>query len=235
MKKSIEKKNFFLAYAALIYSMFLLFALINSFCGKTSERWTFIYMFTQQSNIVALVWFLSFGITTFLKLPRLEKLTNNVTVMTAVTVYISITFFIVAFVLSPVYAGKFNPMSSFGEFALHNMTTVMMWLYFFLVKGDGKMKPVYCLYILIYPLIYVIVNLIVGYNVNYESGDAAFAYNFINPNSYPNFFVYILVLLLLILIFGMFGFLLMRLKNYINRNYHEEISQLEGETHEKNS
>lgn len=214
-----NRRELFLGYGAIIYGLYLLFILVNEFASRTQEHWRFFYAFTQQSNIIAMCWFLLFGISAFVGKP-LYKAVRNKTVMTAINVYMSITFFIVLFVLNPVYKGRWHPFSSASEFMLHNATTIMVFLYFFLVEGNGESRNASCLYILIYPLLYVIANLIIGGNVLYLDGRAAYAYDFISPNSYGNIGIYIGVLALLIAIFAIFGLLLIKLKRMIDREYH---------------
>jgi len=217
-----KKKSLILGYVALIYAMFLAFSLISSLAARTTDVWSYFYMFTQQSNMLCLIWLILFGIGCFKRDDsKLKKFSQNKLIMIALTVYISITFFIVALVLTPVYKGEFAPFSSTAEFMHHNATAIVMWLLLFLIPGNGNVNIKKVPLVLIYPLIYVIANLIVGANVTYSDGNSAYAYGFINPNSYPNVFVYILVLIGLILIFGGFAVGLTAFKKYVNKNYHE--------------
>ena len=212
--RATEKQKLFYGYVALIYSLFLLFHLISNFCGRTEEHWRFFYAFTQQSNILVLLWLAGYGLCAFSKRP-IRRVFHNRILITALTVYISITFFIVALVLNPVYAGAWQPLSTSAEFLTHNMTPVVMWLYFFIVPGEGTLKAKHAGLVLIYPLLYVAANLLIGANVQYLNGQAAYAYGFINPNSYPNLLVFAGVILGLVLVFVVFGLLLIKLKNRI--------------------
>lgn len=214
----MQDKNKILGFTALVYALLLCFVLVSNFAGRSSEHWAFFYAFTQQSNIIALIWLILFGVSRFKSFPdKFQKIIDHKLTLTAVTVYISITFFIVALVLDPIYTGSYQPLSSSFEFFLHNATPVLLWFYFFLVPGEGKLKYRYALYILIYPLLYVFLNLYLGFNVTYESGDPAFAYGFINPNSYGgNYVVYVLVLLSLIAIFASFGVGLIHFKSKLS-------------------
>lgn len=209
--KECKKNQLLQGYVALIYAMFLTFTLLSNFAGREAEHWRFFYAFTQQSNIIILFWLYGFGIDCFKPMPW-HKIVRNQTLITAITVYISITFFIVAFVLDPIYTGSWNPVKSTGEFFHHNLTPVVMWLYFFIVQGEGTLKYRKALYILIYPLLYVGANLILGATVTYLDGKPAYAYGFINPGSYPNLLIFGLVILGLIAIFTLFGILLIKLK-----------------------
>ena len=217
-----KKRELLLGFAAIIFGMFLTFSLLSSLTKKDSGYWTYFYMFTQQSNILCAIWMILFGIGCYLKEgSKLKKFTQNKLLIIALTVYISITFFIVALVLSPIYNGSFDPFSSTPEFMHHNATPIVMWFFFFLIPGVGRVNIKTSPLILIYPLCYVIMNLIVGANTTFPSGEKAYAYGFINPNSYPNIFIYVLVLVGLIIIFGGFSIGLTAFKNYINKHYHE--------------
>ncbi len=209
--KETKRKNEMLAFTALIYALFLTFTLITNFTGRENEHWRFFYAFTQQSNIIILIWLLFFGITT-LTGSKLNKVVRNNTLITALTVYISITFFIVAFVLDPIYNGSWNPLKSAPELLHHNITPVVMWYFFYLVEGVGPIQYKKALYVLIYPFLYVIANLLLGANVKYLNGTPAYAYGFINPNNYPNLAVFVLVIIGLIAIFTLFGILLIKIK-----------------------
>ena len=223
MNKNItEKQKLFHSYIALIYAMFLLFYLISNFCGRTQEHWRFFYAFTNQSNIMVLLWLTGYGLCAFCNLP-IRRFIHSKIVITALTVYISITFFIVAFVLTPIYTGAWQPLSSSGEFLTHNVTPVVMWIYFFIVPGEGSLKMKHAALVLIYPILYLAANLLVGANIKYLNGSAAYAYNFINPNGYPNLLVFAGVILGLVVIFAVFGSLLIVMKNRI-----EKISESKG-------
>lgn len=216
----MKKKELFLGYIALIYSITLLFVLISNFTGKYSEQWRFFYQFTQQSNILVLIWLVLFGVSVFVKTP-FEKFVRNKIVMTSLTVYISITYFIVALVLDPVYTGAFEPLSSSSELWLHHLTPIMMWIMFFLVKGEGILTIKKSLLSLIYPLLYVVLNLIVGSTIKFLDGSSAYAYGFINPESYGgNFLILLVVILVLLGIFSLFTVGLTKFKNYIDSEYH---------------
>jgi len=224
MKPNVKYKELKLGFAALVYSLILLLvlanSLVNSIIKPDTEWWGFWYMFTNQSNIIVFVWLLCYGIGTFVD-GRVKKFAENNTVITAVTVYISITFFIVATVLEPFYKAKFDPLNSLF---LHFASAIVMWFFFFFVKGNGSTKYRQAFFILIYPFLFTVLNLIVGYNVNFISdGRPAFAYDFINPNSYGNIGIFIVVILLLIGIFGGFGILLIKFKRFIIKNYHLKL------------
>lgn len=215
-----KKRDLFLGYLAIIFSITLTFILINNFSARSAEKWRFFYAFTQQSNIIVLVWLVLFGIHAFTK--KLSFVRNRV-LMTAITVYISITYLIVALVLNPIYSGSWNPLVSGSEFWLHHLTPVVMWIYYFLVKGEGKLNIVNSLLTLSYPLLYFFINLIIGATLTYQDGSKAYAYFFINPDTYKgSYLILMLVMLGLLLVFSGFTFLLSKMKTYIDIIYHSD-------------
>lgn len=222
MDTNKQYKSLRLGFAALVYALILFFVLLSSMSGgiisSTSDSWGFWYYFTNQSNIIVLVWLILFGIGT-IKGGKAQKLAENNTVITAVTVYISITFFIVATVLEPFYSGKFEPLNSLF---LHFASAIVMWFFFFFVKGHGSQKYRQAFYMLIYPFVYLIVCQIVGHTTNFIDGKPAFPYAFINPSTYGNVGVFIVVILLLIGIFGGFGVLLIKFRRFLTR-YHQTL------------
>ncbi len=219
----MKKKNeLFLGYLSIIYAITLLFILVNNFAGRTQEKWRFFYAFTQQSNILLLIWFILFGVFAFTNKVTFVK---NRILMTALTVYISITYFIVALVLDPVYAGVWIPTKSGNELWLHHLSPIIMWIYFFKVKGEGNLNVKNALLSLIYPFIYFIFNLIIGANFTYLDGKKAYAYSFINPDTYGgNYFILSLLILGLLFAFSLFTFTLTKLKLYVDENYHIDES-----------
>lgn len=216
-----KRRDLLLGYFAFIFAITLLFVLINSLTGRTEDHWRFIYAFTQQSNILVLIWLVLFGLSAF-GVKKLDGFVRNRIIMTALAVYISITYFIVALVLDPVYAGAFNPVKDGGELWLHHLSPIVVWIFFFLVEGKGSITKKQSFLTLIYPLLYVIVNLFIGANVLYANGDKAYAYDFISPHTYGNnYFIFLIVILVLLAIFSLFAILLGKLKLYFDKNYHD--------------
>lgn len=217
-----KRRELTLGFTSLLYAVSLLFILVSNFAGRTSERWRFFYAFTQQSNILVLIWLILFGISRFIKIDKMNFLTHKLTLI-SLTVYISITYLIVAFVLNPIYTGSWNPLKNASELWLHHLTPFVMWLFFFFVKGHGEVKPLRALYALVYPFAYVVLNLVLGFTVKYENGNPAFAYGFLNPASYGNnAFIYIIVILVLIVVFGGFTLGTTYLKNTLDNTLSEE-------------
>ena len=224
--KQLQKRDYFIGFSALIYGLFLFFNLLNNLLSRTSEVWRFFYQFTQQSNLLSSIWLILLGLSTFFAWEKVYTFVTKKIVIVAVTVYMSITFFIVLFILNPVFAGRWIPLSNTYEFLFHNATTIVVWFFYFLIKGNGTLQSKQTPLVLLYPFFYVILNLIVGYSTTYLSGQAAFAYGFINPGSYGNnFLIYILVLLVLVVIFTLFTLGLMAFKKRINLLYFDEIEK----------
>jgi len=219
--KQLSKKEVLVGYFSLIYGFYLFFVLVSNYFDRSNDYWRFFYQFTQQSNIIVSLWLILLGLSTFFKWDRINHFVQQKIVIVAVTLYISITFLIVLFVLNPFYMGLWDPFSSTAEFMLHHASALVMWVLFFFVEGKGELIYKKIVFTLIYPLLYVILNLVVGYTTTYYTGEQAFAYGFINPNSYNNnFLIYSFVLLVLVLIFGGFSIGLVKLKLYINKVYH---------------
>jgi hypothetical protein len=219
--KQLSKKEVLVGYFSLIYGFYLFFVLISNYFDRSNDYWRFFYQFTQQSNIIVSLWLILLGLSTFFKWEKINLFLQQKIVIVAVTLYISITFLIVLFVLNPFYMGLWDPFSSTAEFMLHHASALVMWVLFFFIEGKGELTYRKIIFTLIYPLFYVILNLVVGYTTTYYTGEQAFAYGFINPNSYNNnFLIYSFVLLVLVLIFGGFSIGLVKLKLYINKVYH---------------
>ena len=218
-----------LGFFALIYAMFLIFVMINSavgyFIALKSEGWAFFCMFTYQTNFFIMLWLLCFGITRFKWThSRFSHFVTNRNLMTALTIYITLTFFIVALVLDPLYKNRFNPVEQSGFFT-HNLTPVIMWLYFFLVPGHGKIRYRNIPYILIYPAAYLILSIIIGASITMTqgqfAGQSAYAYGFIDYNTYPHVAVFVTVLMLIGAALAGLCFLLMRFKKFLIKHYYE--------------
>ncbi|MCL2599097.1 MAG: Pr6Pr family membrane protein [Firmicutes bacterium] len=228
IKLNPNYKEFRVGFMAFVYALVLLLVLASGMTGGYADPdangWSFWYMFTNQSNILVCLWLICYGIGCFVD-GRAKRIAENNTVIVAVTLYISITFFIVATVLEPFYSGHYDLLVSNTSFILHAASTLVMWVYFFMVRGKGGLKYKNALLCLIYPFLFVMVNLVVGYNVKWAvgeyAGQQAFAYNFINPNSYGgNILVFVIVIALLIGIFGSLGVLLIRFRKFLNKYYH---------------
>ena len=209
-------------YAALAYGILLSFVLIDRFIfafllDVTDDWWRFFYLFTYQTNIMVAVWSISYAVGKLFNLPKLLKIVENKVLVIIITVNTLIVFFIVFFVLNPVFEGEWQPFESLSELLNHNLSTVFMMIYFIAVPGVGVLKKTDAITVLIYPFIYFFIHTFVGLNFNFKDGNPAFNYGFINPTNYSeNFIVFIILFVSLVAIFGALGFVLIQLKNKIS-------------------
>jgi len=217
--KTLTKQSW-LTYAALAYGLLLAIVLVEKFLtdflfDPTDDWWRFIYLFTYQTNIMVATWSLCYGIGHLFQLKKLLNFILKKIVIIIITVNTLIVFFIVFFVLNPVFQGEWQPFSSLSELLNHNLSTVFMVIYFFAVTGMGKLRNSDAVTVLIYPFVYFIIHTIVGLNVNFKSGEPAFNYGFINPTNYANLFVFAGIFIALVGIFGALGFGLIKLKQRV--------------------
>jgi len=217
MKKEISK-----GVSALLYAILLFFVLVNSFINTDVDKWRYFYQFTQQTNILIFYWLLIYGLSKIRG--KNSKIATNKYVLLGLTMNATITFLIVAFVLRPFYIGAFNPIEDAGELFFHQLTPMLMLIFFYFVKPNKSYDIRHVPLVLIYPLIYLIINLIVGFSFNFSDGTKAFAYGFINPLNYGNFLFFILAIIGLIIFFGLVSIGLAKFKNYI-----ESIDELENQ------
>jgi hypothetical protein len=216
----VMKQNV-LTYAALAYGILLSFVLVDRFIfafllDVTDDWWRFFYLFTYQTNIMVAVWSICYGLGKLLNRPNLLKIIENKVLVIIITVNTLIVFFIVFFVLNPVFEGEWQPFESLSELLTHNLSTVFMMIYFIAIPGVGVLKKKDAITVLIYPFIYFFIHTFVGLNFNFKDGKPAFNYGFINPTNYSeNFIVFIILFVSLVAIFGALGFVLIQLKNKI--------------------
>ena len=105
----------------------------------------------------------------------------------------ALTFFIVALVLAP----------------------IVMWIYFFIVPGTGKLKLRHSFIVLVYPLLYLGLNFWMGANIKLLDGSAAYAYGFMNPYGYQSLNKFIAALLGLMAVVLIFAMIMIGFKNRI--------------------
>jgi hypothetical protein len=221
--KTLTKQSW-LTYAALAYGLLLAIVLVEKFLtdflfDPTDDWWRFIYLFTYQTNIMVATWSLCYGIGNLFQLKKLLDFILKKIVIIIITVNTLIVFFIVFFVLDPVFQGEWQPLSSLSELLNHNLSTVFMVIYFFAVPGIGKLKNVDAVTVLIYPFVYFIIHTIVGSTVEFKPGGdefgPAFNYDFINPSNYENIMTFVVIFIALVAIFGALGFGLIKLKQRV--------------------
>lgn len=224
-----------LAFITTLYGAYLALYMISNFFGVYAPAanvdlpiddqrywWQFFYFFTQQNNMLLIAWCLAFGLSSFFGWKRVYHFVNQRIVLVSLTVYLSIVFIIVALVQNPIFTGAWLPFKSSSEFIYHNFSSIFMWLMFFFIPGEGKVKPVSAWWILIYPFVYFIAHTFIGLFVTFPNGDMAFNYQFINPLNYAgsNYVVWVVLIVALVGIFGVFGLGLIAFKNYLDRNFY---------------
>jgi len=242
-EKDIKKKEMTLGFLAVIYGTILLLVITSEtvyfFKTDGSDGWFYsLHMFTNQSNFFIAVWFACYGVTRFIgQESKFSKFVCNRILITVITVYITITFLVVAFVLAPIYKGHFIHGIDGALLFTHLVTPIVMWIYFFLVQGNGNLKYRHAWYILAYPICYALVNLLLGavlrlrntaeWLIDSESGDwvyipgeKAYAYDFLNPYCYPNMFLFVLTILGLATFFGLLGMCLIKFKRYLVKTFY---------------
>ncbi|MDR3329843.1 MAG: Pr6Pr family membrane protein [Mycoplasmataceae bacterium] len=216
--KKLNQKEIVLGLIGLIYAFVLLLVLINA--AVASKEWHFYLFFTNESNFYCCIWFLLYGIVAFSpKLVKLRQFVTHAVTMTSVLVYMTVTFLIVAFWLYPIYKGEWIP-SLFDDpstLFTHLLTFVLMVLFYFLVKGTGKVNFVHVIYVLIYPIAYLITVEIVG------SCTEWYPYDFLTPSLYgtdaKGIAIFGAVILALVAIFYGIGFGLSKLKHTIDQHH----------------
>jgi hypothetical protein len=215
-----HKRSILLAYGAFLYGTFMLFTLISSYNSYLTDQWTFFYYYSNQTNILVTAWMLLYSYSVFRNNERFYNFLTKRIILVSLTVYMAIVYLLVVFILEPLFLGLWVPFG--GVFApyLHVTTPFMVWIYFFLVPGNGSLKAKQIAYLTIYPALFLVSNLIIGATVRYEDGTAAYAYDFINPNTYPNIFVFIVVIIGLAAFFSLFGLGILRFKKYLLKAYY---------------
>jgi hypothetical protein len=214
--KKFDKAQIKLGFFTLVCSAVLLIFIINMIFSDWYDLppgyW--LVTFTAQSNVFVLVWLCGFGITRFgLVDSKFSKFIQNRLVMLAVTLYIAITFFVSVFVIWSVFDGKMT-LNKVLDY-LHLATPVIMFVYYFLVKGTGEIgKKSYI--VLVYIIIYFTVALIIAFITDYGWGD----YTFLDPLSYVSlaWYVFALFVLFVGILLLMYG--LIKFKEYLDKVYY---------------
>jgi hypothetical protein len=232
----ISRRHIQLAFFTLLYAFFLTFLLVTRYVARyapVSEAmllleenvnrpypWQFFYLFTFQNNMLVAIWGWLFSLSIFFKWKKIYEFVTKKVVLIVLTVNLAIVFLIVLFVLNPVFAGQWDPFESSSEITTHNLTPFFVFIMFFLIPGNGKLKNIHALYALIYPFVYFIIHTIIGSTLTFRDGAPAFNYGFINPGNYPNIFSFMIVFIVLVAIFGAFGWMLIQFKKYLEKHYY---------------
>ena len=218
-------KQSWLTYVIFAYGLLLTGVLIEKFIvgfllDPTDDWWRFWYLFTYQTNIMVAAWSVAYGLGKVLNWENVLNWLTKKIVVIIITVNTLIVFLIVFFVLNPVFEGEWNPFSSLSELLTHNLSTVLMSMVFLMIPGNGVLKNKTAITVLVYPFAYFILHTIIGLSFEFKPGGdefgPAFNYGFVNPNNYPNLFVFMGIIVILVGIFGAIGFGLIQLKNKIH-------------------
>ena len=214
-----DGRNKTLGYFALLYGIILFFLLFENLFwyihNPDYPGWGFIYMFTNQANLIMMSWLLLFGFSHFLGRPsRLMSFSSHPLVVSAVTLYISIVFLVVLFILFPFYKAKFaDHLINDGVMLFtHFLSIAVAFTFFFFIRtGSVKRTWLSAVFLLIYPLSFLILNFIIGFTVG------KFAYDFINPTAYSHIGLYVFAMVSLAAAFWFLGFLILLLQRHINK------------------
>lgn len=227
----LTRRDYNLAYTALLYGFFLTFLLVTRYFARYAPianpeldrpyAWEFFYLFTFQNNILVAVWAWLFSLSSFFRWDKVYTFVTKKIVLMVLTVNVAIVFLIILFVLNPVFAGQWDPFESSSEIITHNATPFFMFFMFFLIRGNGSLKNLDAVYALIYPFVYFIFHTIIGNSLTLRDGEPAFHYGFINPGNYPNLFVFALVFIALVAFFGAFGWVLIQFKKHLETHYYD--------------
>ena len=211
---------------AALYSFYLFLVLANGFAQyitdtspNAAQNWQFFYYFTTQSNILVLLWLVTFAIAT-LGSGRLSVVANrlvNKGIVLGLTLYMIVVFFVVACILDPFYAGAFQPVPSGGQLYEHVISPMLMLVIYLVYPLRGKTSWRTVLAWMSYLILYVCLANIVGARTYFhDDGTAAYPYNFLNPHNYANIALYLLTILGLTLVCFLVGMGLMRLRRQFN-------------------
>ena len=217
-----RKREIALGYFALLYGAILFFLLLDNLFWyiRYSQAYRFIYMFTNQANLLMMLWLFLFGITRFIKKDTRAKrfATHHITVA-AVTLYMTIVFLVVVLVLFAFYRSLFaDHLVGYGVWLFtHLISIIIMHVFFFLVRtGAVRSAWLVSVYLLIYPLLFLAMSFIIGFTTD------AFPYDFLDPHFYPHIAVYVVSLVGLATAFWAIGFLILLLQRYLWRNLGEK-------------
>ena len=208
-----------LGYFALLYGFVLFFLLIENLFwyihNPDLPGWGFIYMFTNQANLLMMVWLLLFGFSHFFVFAkRLKNFTSHHMIVAAITLYISIVFLVVLFVLFPFYKAKFaDHLINDGVMLFtHLLSVIIMFVFFFFIQtGAVRRAWLSAFFLLVYPLLFLILNFAIGFSVG------QFAYDFINPTSYPHVAWYVVSMVCFAVAFWLLGFLILLLQRHLKK------------------
>jgi hypothetical protein len=108
-KYIVERKDKIIGVLCFVYSLILLFIIVDLF-GESCSQYglsgfaSTAEQFTTLSNVIFMVWMCLFSLTCFFpnKLKKLKSFVTNILVTTSVLVYLTVTFLTVVFNLTPI-------------------------------------------------------------------------------------------------------------------------------------
>jgi hypothetical protein len=206
---------------AAVYSVYLFLVLADSLCeyltdtSPTAEpAWQFVYYFTNQSNILVLVWLIAFAVANLGGGPMAARARRLVTqpVVVGRTLYMVVVFIVVACILNPFYTGAFEPVPTGAGLFVHVGTPILMVVLYLAYPWPGRATWRTVLAWMAYLWFYVVLANVVGSLAWWRDGTRAYPYNFLNPHTYPNGGVYALAIIGLSIACFALGCGLVRLK-----------------------
>lgn len=236
-----RKTEIKLAIAYTIFSFLLFLVLINSLFmyikgiksainyeedGKTVKSvdpwWYYFVFFTYQSNYAVLIYFILYIISIFCpKYKKLYSFTHNRFCISAITLYITITFLVVLALLDPIYNAEWDIVDA-G--VCHSFCPIAMWfLYVFCPTNSKctyswKKKELWIDvgYLLIYPVLYLVLVLVL-----HATTGCRFPYGFLDyeTNGIGSFIGYFIGLLIC---FSLLGIGLLFLKQQIDKKIYAD-------------
>jgi len=228
-----KSKSYFFGIIALAAGLLLAFVLIDQIVDVAKvqpEIWAVFYFFTIHANIFALVWLVIFGVTRFIKKRTfLHKFADSQAVLTALALYMFITFFVMATLLTPIWDGRWVDGLTRHALWFHLIFPLVIMLFWFFLNHSKPPRFRSALYMLIYPIAYLGFNMILAntitpreweYEIAGNTIQGGFAYPFINPSSYPHVALFILAMIGLAAAVWGLGVLFILIK----RKLHKELN-----------
>jgi len=205
---------------AAIYAVYLFLVLAEGLSedlmhvGTADPAWQFPYYFTNQSNILLLIWMVIFSVANLGQgalAERAGRLVNQA-VATGLTLYMVVVFVIVACILNSFYSAQFEPVPSGGSLYLHVISPMLMLAIYLLYPWRGQATWRTVLAWMAYLFLYVILANVVGTFARWADGTQAYPYNFLNPHNYPGVALYLATIVGLSLAVFLVGCGLLRMK-----------------------
>jgi len=211
-----------------IYACYLFLTLYSDFAqylngtvDPPDPAWQFIYYFTNQSNILVMIWLAIFAVANLGNgsLAAKARRVASKGMALGLTLYMLVVFLIVSCVNQPFFTGAFEPVPTGSGLYVHVITPIMMLMFFLLYPWRGKASWRTVLAWMGYLVFYVVLVNIVGSQAYWDDGTRAYPYDFINPYLYSNIFMYILAILGLAVAVFLLGLGLLRAKQRFDASY----------------